>query len=342
MEKKDIKILAIDDEESFREAYSEMFEDYDIRVVKNKQEAINQITVSKDFNFIFLNINLHPKIYYDGVQVLQTIKDKGLSARVFVITGSDTFGSSLTPGHLFQKFGVNDLFLKNPKGFDYIKFIDIIENYRKSLGVITQDSTYRKAVFGINLSGNSFTGTGCLCQYNDSMYIVTCAHVLSDINDSIYEGSEVDIFPFIQECENVYKSNVIYYKPPATQRNRWKAKQDIALLSLPHELKKLLQPLSFNSELQNLEKIQNCCFFGFGTNNDIGREILNIDIDSLYRKGFYKINLPTNQDSIQDGDSGSPLFHINNGLLGIIQARHGQKAGYIIPFHDIIKIIEEL
>ena len=78
------KILVVDDDEYIRELYEEIFLDagFAVDTAVDGQDGLEKITKTK-YDLVLLDIMM-PKL--DGVEVLRSIKDKKLSARVILLT----------------------------------------------------------------------------------------------------------------------------------------------------------------------------------------------------------------------------------------------------------------
>lgn len=115
MEKSDIKILVVEDEEFIRMMFCQSFENWGFQVeeAENGKEALEKIQEG-DFNIVVTDLNMP---IMDGMELLRKTKEKWPYIEVIVITGFATIESAIEA----MKIGAYDFILK-PVNFEHVQF----------------------------------------------------------------------------------------------------------------------------------------------------------------------------------------------------------------------------
>ena len=194
------------------------------------------------------------------------------------------------------------------------------------------------------------SGTGFWVALNQQVYVVTCAHVLKQLQCAVGDSVKARTFgPNIQDLE----LEVLWYRVPHHQRDRdWSARQDVAILrplatTSPEtsvtELPNLL-PLSAESMSIN-EYRQSATLYSFGypaPKRLKGDSFSSLVFDEYVGNGFIKL-LNLGATKVEGGVSGSPLCHLEGQqVVGMIHARLGADVVYCIPATTILEVLADL
>jgi len=159
------------------------------------------------------------------------------------------------------------------------------------------------------------SGTGILFNYNNNIYILTCAHVIEDVAalQIKYES-------------NTFNAVVIGIC----------ADKDVAILQPEYDKDKINLKSIVLPETVNINKGNLVNAIGYPLNED--NIIITSGVLSGFKKNFLQVDTPVNP-----GNSGGPLVDLNGQLIGMVSAKLpnnvASNIGYGIPIDQIIKII---
>ncbi|MEO0868536.1 MAG: serine protease, partial [Cyanobacteria bacterium J06642_11] len=191
------------------------------------------------------------------------------------------------------------------------------------------------------------SGTGFWVALNQQGYVVTCAHVLKQLQCA--EGDSVTARTFGPNIQDL-ELEVLWYKVPHHQGDRdWSARQDVAILrplatTSPETGLPDLLPLSTESMSIN-EYRQSATLYSFGypaPKRLKGDSFSSLVFDEYVGNGFIKL-LNLGATKVEGGVSGSPLCHLEGQqLVGMIHARLGADVVYCIPATTILEVLTDL
>ncbi|MEJ2636761.1 MAG: response regulator [Calditrichia bacterium] len=115
MEKSDVHILVVEDEEIIRLMFRQSFESwgFHVDVAENGKEAFEKC-LNKTYHIVVTDLNMP---VMDGMELLKRVKSKWPFMEVIVITGFATIESAIEA----MKLGAYDFILK-PVNFDHVQF----------------------------------------------------------------------------------------------------------------------------------------------------------------------------------------------------------------------------
>lgn len=116
MNKSDIRILVVEDEEIIRMMFQQSFENwgFKVEVAENGKDALEKCQ-SSNFHIVITDLNMP---VMNGMELLKRIKARWPFIEVIVITGFATIESAIEA----MKLGAYDFILK-PVNFDHVQFI---------------------------------------------------------------------------------------------------------------------------------------------------------------------------------------------------------------------------
>ncbi len=194
------------------------------------------------------------------------------------------------------------------------------------------------------------SGTGFWVLWDQQLYVVTCAHVLKQLQCS--EGGLVKARTFGPNVQDL-NLKVLWYKVPETQSDKdWSARQDIAILGLvaetppqvPMGTQDNLLPLSANPiNLSGYRQVTTFYSFGYPASKRLkGNSFTSLVFDEQVGNGFIKL-LNRGHAKVEGGVSGAPLCHMEGKqLVGMIHARSGNDVVYCIPSTTILEVLADL
>ncbi|WP_161634917.1 S1 family peptidase [Leptolyngbya sp. Heron Island J] len=194
------------------------------------------------------------------------------------------------------------------------------------------------------------SGTGFWVTLEQKLYVVTCAHVLKQLQCSERDLVKARTFgPNVQDLD----LEVLWYRVPEDCSDRdWSSRQDIAILrpvstTVPQisvlDLKNLL-PLSHESmSLNGYRQATTLYSFGYPAPKRLkGESFASLVFDEQVGNGFIKL-LNLGPTKVEGGVSGAPLCHVEGRqLVGMIHARLGTDVVYCIPATTILGVLADL
>lgn len=131
------KVLIIDDQKSIRKTLQEIleFEDYEVKAVEDGVTGIKEALVSP-YDVIFCDIKM-PQM--DGMEVLTTLKEKGVEAAVIMISGHANIETAVEA----IKSGAYD-FIEKP--LDLNRILVTIKNALEKTSLIKETKTLKKTI----------------------------------------------------------------------------------------------------------------------------------------------------------------------------------------------------
>lgn len=114
----DFKILVVDDEEEFRDVYRIIFEDkeYETHVATSGEECLS-ILKEQEFDLVITDLKMGGM---DGIELLNSIKERRYSCEVIIVTGFGTIDSAVNA----MKLGAFGYFIKGSDPEILIKEIE--------------------------------------------------------------------------------------------------------------------------------------------------------------------------------------------------------------------------
>ena len=199
---------------------------------------------------------------------------------------------------------------------------------------------YENIIVAVVNENMEAVGTGFTLKNSTGNYVITCAHVLAEIN--VNEGDSV-ILRHYKQSPNILKSKVKWYRPPTNILPRnWSAEEDIAILGLDSPLSLVEDFELFNSEDLSEAKAGWC----FGYTSPKGDWITGLSYENTNANNFVKLH-QIGEIQVNQGASGAPVCVIRDSagiIQGIIHAYKGDDPSsiFLIPSYLILKVLSNL
>ena len=205
------------------------------------------------------------------------------------------------------------------------------------------------ALMSIDDAGK-IAGTGFWVWYRDRFYVITCAHVIEELQKS--EGDILTGRTFGPPIHDLSMKVIWFRTPKDMHPQSWTAKQDVAILRPLFDSEICESDLNLNDLLPSLERDfttleryrQSLLYsFGYpGATNFRGESFPNLLFGDQAGSGFFKL---VNQGSaeVDRGVSGSPLCHVESKqVVGMIQSKFGRNVAYCIPSITILEVLNRM
>lgn len=112
---------------------------------------------------------------------------------------------------------------------------------------------------------------------------------------------------------------------------------DIAILKIDTKIKIKKVTISKNQ----IQKNQETFYYNFKKNNFEKGKILSLDNEVMLNGSYYNVGVINSQ--ITQGNSGGPLFNLNNEVIGLIALKDKKTDnGFFIPIDYVMNIIEKI
>ncbi|MFG6103808.1 trypsin-like peptidase domain-containing protein [Leptothoe sp. EHU-05/26/07-4] len=249
--------------------------------------------------------------------------------------------------YLLQKLDVDWIKLLK---YAFLSYSDtVVEDDIRTLNQTVQDQCKTMTTVLINDIGE-VSGTGFWITLNQQYYVVTCAHVIKQLESS--EGNLVKVRTFGPNVQDLNLKVLWYRVPEARSEKDWSARQDIAILGLVSEKAPRLpvvcwddllplssDPINLNEHRQAMTLYS----FGYPASKHLkGDSFSSLVFKEKVANGFLKL-LNRGPANVEGGVSGAPLCHIEGReLVGMIHAKIGTDIVYCIPSTTILGILGEV
>lgn len=184
-------------------------------------------------------------------------------------------------------------------------------------------------------------GTAFITRHGNRNFIVTCAHVIKELNK--HENDNIRLSRM--ESSTEFQGKIIWYRPSEIKSDHdWSALEDVCVIEASTDLSATEQLPLKAIDKDKYISLSNCWCFGYliGTGSR-GASFEKISCkETLQGADFVELE-QTGKDRIGTGVSGAPLYSPDvPGIIGIIQSIRGSDIAYLIPSYVIHNILETI
>ena len=202
--------------------------------------------------------------------------------------------------------------------------------------------TYDSMIVSIKNDLGKVFGTGFLTRYADKVYIITCSHVIWEIDNQNQKGITLGLGRMDSRFKD-FSGKIIWYDSPNTKNPvDLSALNDVCVIE-PLSGLQVDDILDLAGSQDRYEGLVDCWCFGYlGSMGSRGEWFENITSERRVGADFIRLS-QLSKVKIGKGVSGAPLYSPQSAkIIGIIQAIYGKDTAYLIPGFVIHSILEKL
>jgi hypothetical protein len=212
--------------------------------------------------------------------------------------------------------------------------------FRRAQKELDVKDNYDSMIVSIKGESGKIFGTGFLTRYLDQIFIITCSHVIWELEKQ--EGDTLELGRIDSRYDD-FRGKILWCTPQKIKDPvNLSALEDVCIIEPVSDLE-VDDVLELAGLQDRYEGLSTCSCFGFlGIKGPKGEWFENINSERRVGADFIRLS-QTGPIKIGRGVSGAPLYSVQSAkIIGIIQSISGKDVAYLIPGYVIHRVLEKM